>query len=125
MKVIKINKLVYMDDLKVFINKTENPIEIDNKIIGLYSMIGMKINESKSGIAGHGKIEIPAELTKYPIINKENKYKYLGLQLYEVNKSIDNENFIIEKVMKTLEEIKDLDINNKTTIKCINIQVIS
>ena len=34
LKVIKINKLVYMDDLKVFINKSENPIEIDNKIIG-------------------------------------------------------------------------------------------
>ena len=60
----------------------------------------MKINQKKSGIAGHGKIEIPVELTnKYPIINKENKYKYLGLHIYEVNKSIDNENFIIEKVM--------------------------
>ena len=75
-----------MDDLKVFINNYENPIEMDNKIIGLYNMIGMKINERKSGIAGHGKIEIPAELTeKYPIINKENKYKYLGLHIYEVN----------------------------------------
>ena len=100
MKVIKINKLVYMDDLKVFVSMSENPIEIDNQIIGLYNMIGMKINQNKSGIAGHGKIEIPAELSeKYPIINRENKYKYLGLHIYEINKSIDNENFIIEKMM--------------------------
>ena len=46
-KFIKINKLVNMDDLKVFISNYENPIEIDNIIIGLYHMIGMNINEQK------------------------------------------------------------------------------
>ena len=57
-KNIKINKLVYMDDLKIFINENENAAEIDNKIINLYKNIGMKINESKSGIAAHKNIEI-------------------------------------------------------------------
>ena len=90
-----------MDDLKVFINNYENPIEIDNKIIGLYDVIGMKINQNKSGMAGHGKIEIPVELTnKYPIINKENKYKYLGLHIYEVNENNENEEFYNRKNYK-------------------------
>ena len=72
-----------MDDLKIFINCRENPLEIDNKIIELYHAIGMNINEKKSGIAKHSGMEIPSELTnKYPIINKENKYKYLGLHIY-------------------------------------------
>ena len=123
-KNIRINKLVYMYDLKVFINNYENPIEIDNKIIGLYNMIGMKINEGKSGITGHGKIEILAELTeKYPIINKENKYKYLGLHIYEVNENNENENSIIERITKTLDNIEPLDLNNKTIIKCLNTQI--
>ena len=47
-KVIKLNKIVYMDDLKIFVNEKENIEEIDNAIIRLYEKIGMKINEKQS-----------------------------------------------------------------------------
>ena len=46
-KKIKINKMVYMDDLKIYSNKNENIIEIDEKIVNLYKMIGMNINMKK------------------------------------------------------------------------------
>ena len=115
-----------MDDLKIFVNEKEDIEKIDNKIIELYSLIGMKINDNKSGIAGHNKISIPAELSsKYPEITKENKYKYLGLCNYEINTNKQNEEFIIGKIMKTLEELKEYDLNNKSTIKCINVQIMS
>ena len=42
-----INKLVYMDDLKVYINEKEDAKEIDDKIIALYKSIGIKINDKK------------------------------------------------------------------------------
>ena len=35
----KLNKLIYMDDLKVYINKKEDAEKIDNKIIRLYNSI--------------------------------------------------------------------------------------
>ena len=69
-KIIRINKLVYMNDLKIFIIENENAVEIDNKIFGLYKNRWMKINESKSGITPHKNIEILEELNKYQIINK-------------------------------------------------------
>ena len=56
---IKLNKLIYMDNLKIYINKNEDIEKIDNKIISLYNNIGMKINEKKSRYAIHGNIEIP------------------------------------------------------------------
>ena len=42
-----IKKLVYMDDLKVYVNEKESPKLIDDKIIALYKSIGMKINSKK------------------------------------------------------------------------------
>ena len=64
-------------------------------------------------------------IDKYPMVTKENKYKYLGLKIYEVNNNIDNEEFIYNKISETLEIIKKLELNNKNTIKCINVQVMS
>ena len=79
----KLNKLIYMDDLKIYLNENENIEEIDNKIIQLYNNIGMKINEKKSGYAVHGNIEAPKSITeKYPQVTKENKYKYLGMKIF-------------------------------------------
>ena len=50
------------------------------------SKIGMKVKENKIGITGHNNIKIPLNLiNKYPAINKDNLYKYLGLHIYEVN----------------------------------------
>ena len=96
-----------MDDLKIFINCRENPLEIDNKIIELYHVISMNINEKKSGIAKHCCMEIPSELTnKYPLITKENKFKYLGLHIYEVNENNENENFIMERITKTQDDME-------------------
>ena len=124
-KIIHINKIVYMDDLKIFINCRENPLEIDNKIIELYHAIGMNINEKKSGIAKHGGMEIPNELTnKYSLITKENRCRYFGFHIYEVNENSENEEFIITKINETLNELEPLDFNNRTIIKCINTQVI-
>ena len=66
----KLNKLIYMDDLKIYLNENENIEEIDNKIIQLYSNIGMKINEKKSGYAINGNKESPKSISnKYPRIN--------------------------------------------------------
>ena len=122
----KLNKLIYMDDLKVYINENEDIEYIDKRIIQLYSNIGMKINEKKSGYAVHGNIISPQSIKdKYPEVTEDNKYKYLGLQIYEVNKDKFNEEFIVGKISKNLEEIKKLDLNNKTTIKCINTQIMS
>ena len=71
-------------------------------------------------------MEVNKELIdKYPMVTKENKYKYLGLKIYEVNNNIDNEKFIIGKITETLEEIKKLELNNRNTITCINVQVMS
>ena len=84
----------------------------------------MNINEKKSGIAKHGGMEIPDELTnKYPLITKENRYRYLGLHIYEVNENSENEEFIITKINETHNELEPLDVNNRTIIKCINTQV--
>ena len=99
--------------------------KIDKLIINLYSMIGIKINDKKSGISSHGNIIIPESLNKYPRITKDNKYKYLGLKIYEINENKENEEFIIEKINNGLEIIKKLNLNNRTTIKCINTQIIS
>ena len=90
----KLNKLIYMDDLKMYLNKNENIEMIDNKIINLYNNIGMKINEKKSGYAVHSNIEAPQNIKNiYPEVTKKNKYKYLGMKIYEVNDNIENENF--------------------------------
>ena len=87
-------------------------------IIQLYTNIGMKINEKKSGYAVHGNIIAPQSIKeKYPEVTEDNKYKYLGLQIYEVNKDKFNEEFIIGKVTKSIKETKKLELNNKTTIK--------
>ena len=84
-----INKLVYMDDLKVYINKKEDAEKIDNKIIRLYSSIGMKINEKKSGITIHNNMNVNKSLLdKYPEVTKQDKYKYLGLKIFEINENI-------------------------------------
>ena len=86
----------------------------------------MKINEKESGYAVHGNIIAPQSIKeKHPEVTEDNKYKYLGLQIYEVNKDKFNEEFIISKITKSIEEIKKLDLNNKTTIKCINTQIMS
>ena len=115
-----------MDDLKIYINENEDIEKIDNKIISLYNNIGMKINEKKSGYAIHGNIEAPKNIIdKYPRVTKENKYKYLGMKIYEVNENIENENFILEKIIKSINEIKKLETNNKTLIKCINTRIMS
>ena len=80
----------------------------------------------KSGITIHNNMEVNKELIdKYPMVTKENKYKYLGLKIYEVNNNIDNEEFILGKITETLEIIKKLELNNRNTIKCINVQVMS
>ena len=73
-------------------------------------MIRMKINDKKSGISSHGNIFIPNNLNKYPRITKDNKYKYIGLKIYEINENNENEEFIIEKINNGLE-------NNKKKIK--------
>ena len=57
-------------------------------------------------------------------ITNENKYKYLGLYIFEVNERKINDEMIIEKVKERLEELKLLELNNKTTIRCINTQVV-
>ena len=86
----------------------------------------MKINPKKSGISTHNGMEVAQELTdNYPIINKENKYKYLGLQIYEENNNKENEGIIIEKIMNTLKIIKNMELYNRNTIKMINTQVIN
>ena len=80
----------------------------------------------KSGITIHNNMNVNKELIdKYPLVTKGNKYKYLGLKIYEVNNNIDNEEFILSKITETLEEIKKLELNNRNTIKCINVQVMS
>ena len=56
---------------------------------------------------------------------KENKYKYLGMKIFEVNENIENEEFILEKIIKSINDIKKLELNNKTLIKCINTQIMS
>ena len=123
-KKVNIKKIVYMDDLKIFINSKENSAEIDEKIIKLYSLIGMEINPQKSGIAAHKGIQIPEELNKYTRITEENKYQYLGLHLFEANEREINDEMILDKVKERLKELKLLELNNKTTIRCLNTQVI-
>ena len=115
-----------MDDLKVYINEEEDIERIDKKIIQLYSNIGMRINEKKSGYVVHRNVIAPQSIKeKYPEVTEDNKYKYMSLQIYEVNKDKFNEEFIISKITKNIKEIKKLDLNNKTKIKCINTQLIS
>ena len=87
-----------MDNLKIFINEKENPVKIDDEITKLYKLIGMEINPKKTGIATHKGIVIPNELDKYEKIRNENKQKYLGLYIFEVNENKINEAMIIEKV---------------------------
>ena len=41
-----------------------------------------------------------------------------------MNENNENENFIIERITKTLDDMEPLDLNNKTIIKCLNVQVI-
>ena len=36
-----------------------------------------------------------------------------------------NDKLIIKKVIEVLDKLKDIDLNNKSTIKCINTQIMS
>ena len=50
----------------------------------------MKINKSKCGILNKTKENIPLELQNYPIVDKNNPYKYLGI---EMNEEIAKDNY--------------------------------
>ena len=99
--------------------KKKDTTKIDEEIIRLYGLIGIEINPKKTGIAARKGIEVSNELSKYEKITNENKYKYLGLHIFEVNERKINDEMIIEKVNQRLEELKSLELNNKTTIRYV------
>ena len=82
----KANHTLYMDDLRIMTQSSEEMGTIHNEIKEIISGIGMEMNEKKSGMVLKNINKIPDGMQNIPIIEGEDLYKYLGVwQSDEIN----------------------------------------
>ncbi|BFU24414.1 Reverse transcriptase (RNA-dependent DNA polymerase), putative [Entamoeba histolytica] len=75
----KANHTLYMDDLRIMTESSEEMGIIHNEIKEIISGIGMEMNEKKSGMVLKNIKEIPNGMQNIPLIEGEDLYKYLGI----------------------------------------------
>ena len=99
------HKVCYMDDIKIF----ESTISaLDNKVTAirkLGSLIGLEINESKSGLvtgAKRERIALTNSLRTFPLIKEDcgNAYKYLGFKQVWINGNTTKDDITKEAVRR-------------------------
>mgnify|MGYP004668441171 FL=1 len=82
----KSNNRLYMDDLRIMTQSSEEMGTIHNEIKEIICGIRMEMNEKKSGMVLKNINKIPDGMQNIPIIEGEDLYKYLGVwQSDEIN----------------------------------------
>ena len=120
----KANHTLYMDDLRIMTQSSEEMGTIHNEIKEIICGIGMEMNEKKSGMVLKNINKIPNGMQNITLIEGEDLYKYLGVwQSDEINDTF-NCKIIKEKMMKKMEEINTDESSNRRYITTINTEVI-
>ncbi|BFU22159.1 Reverse transcriptase (RNA-dependent DNA polymerase), putative [Entamoeba histolytica] len=120
----KSNHTLYMDDLRIMTESSEEMGMIHNEIKEIISGIGMEMNEKKSGMVLKNNKEIPNGMQNIPIIEGDDLYKYLGIWQSDEIEDTFNCKTIKEKMMKKMEEINSDESSNRRYITRINTEVI-
>ena len=120
-----INHIYYMDDLKIITETTEQMEQANEILLRISNAIGLKINDSKSGLLVKGNQRIPPSLQSYPLVSNSNPYKYLGVELGDkVNKDHYTAR-VIKSIEATIDKIVTQQLSTMNIIRQINSDVIS
>ena len=118
----RINHLLYMDDMKIYANGTENMKRLLT-LIQTFSMdINMSLNLNKCATLTINKGVVENDTTQMlPLLTKDESYKYLGLlqssNFHEKKIKIETKNEYFERVRKILKK----NLNAINTAQAITI----
>ena len=114
-----------MDDLKIITETTEQMEMANDILLRISNAIGLKINDSKSGLLIKGNQPVPQSLQSYPLVTNSNPYKYLGVELGDrVNKDHYTAR-VIKSIESTIDKIVNQQLSTMNVIRQINSDVIS
>ena len=120
---IKINHIMYMDDLKIITFSQEKAIEANNIVMEITSAIGLQINKSKSGIIAHNGCQIPQQLDDIPVVDEEHPYKYLGTEVADKVLEQATRAEIKIKIIRIMDQINANQTSSYNYIKRIQSMV--
>ena len=130
-KHIKLNHLLFMDDLKLF-GKGENEINSLAQTVHVFSKdIGMEFGMKKCGmlLMNRGKVVSSEgiELSDGEVMKdiEENGYKYLGVIEYDRIKETEMKESFGKEYERRLKLVLKSKLNGKNKIKAINVWAVS
>jgi hypothetical protein len=94
---VQVDKICYMDDIKMFDTSLAGLGSKVNKIKGLAKLVGLEINEAKSGVLTDRPDSELAEtqgVSEFPRVEEGLEYKYLGLKQHWINTTNTKEDAI-------------------------------
>ena len=120
-----INHIYYMDDLKIITETVDDMVKANDILLRISNAIGLKINDSKSGLLIKGNQIIPEELLSYPIVSNNNPYKYLGVELGD---KVNREQYVkrvVKNIESTIDRIVTQQLSTMNIIRQVNSDIIS
>ena len=117
-EVISINHLLFNDDIKIISNSKENMNKIIDKFKEILFIIGMELNLDKCGSYIKNK-------HIKNIIDKNNYYRYLGVEENNITNQKINKQLIKEEIIDRISKLMKTKLNAINLFKAINEYAIS
>uniref|UniRef100_A0A0N5BJJ2 Reverse transcriptase domain-containing protein n=1 Tax=Strongyloides papillosus TaxID=174720 RepID=A0A0N5BJJ2_STREA len=107
----------YMDDLKMYANSAEYQKLQINTLTRLSNNIGLDINNKKC--ATYNNVNINSPILDFPLITKNETYKYLGITQNDLTDLTTLETKLTNKVLTFLNEVISKNLPLRLTTKLI------
>jgi Reverse transcriptase (RNA-dependent DNA polymerase) len=129
---VKVNHLLYMDDLKLFASSLREITELTNTVSNFSKDIGMEFGLQKCAVMEVKKGQIidssGMDLTdgkKIPGLEAEGSYKYLGMLEADSIKQEQMKKKTKQEYLKRVRQILKSELNAGNTVHAINVWAVS